>query len=62
MAIRKRGIDERPGTHPPILAEEEYNAAFLAKERRRPPTAPQSGRSGSTCSGASCTATSAEPG
>ena len=35
MAIRKRSAEERPGTHPAILTEEEYNAAVVAVERRR---------------------------
>lgn len=35
MAIRKRSLEERPGTHPPILTDEEYNAAVVAVERRR---------------------------
>jgi hypothetical protein len=34
MAIRKR-LEERPGTHEPILTEEEYNTAVLAVEKRR---------------------------
>ncbi len=35
MAIRKRRAEERPGTHPAIVTEEEYNAAVVAVERRR---------------------------
>ncbi len=35
MAIRKRSLEERPGTHPPILTQDEYNAAVVAVERRR---------------------------
>lgn len=35
MAIRKRSLEERPGTHAPILTEEEYNGAVVAVERRR---------------------------
>ena len=34
MAIRKRSLEERPGTHPPILSEDEYNPAVVAVERR----------------------------
>jgi hypothetical protein len=34
FAIRKRSLEERPGTHEPILTEEEYNAAVVAVERR----------------------------
>ena len=35
MAIRKRSVEERPGTYPAILTDEEYNAAVVAVERRR---------------------------
>jgi len=32
--IRKRSLEERPGTHPPIVSEDEYNAAVVAYQRR----------------------------
>ncbi len=35
MAIRKRSLEERPGTQPAILTDDEYNAALTAVERRR---------------------------
>jgi site-specific DNA recombinase len=34
-AVRKRSTDERPGTHSPILSEDQYNAAVVGVERRR---------------------------